>query len=43
MLDSTPVTDNLFASSTRIGMGVASYLETLDAGGAVLSRQKLAG
>ena len=43
VLDSTPVTDNLFASSTRIGMGVAAYVEGLAADGSVLSRQKLAG
>jgi hypothetical protein len=43
VLDSTPVTDNLFASGTRIGMGVASYLEALDAGGNVLSKRKLTG
>lgn len=43
VLDSTPVTDNLFASSTRIGMGVAAYVEALDANGAVLSKQKLPG
>ena len=41
VLDRAPVTDNLFASSTRIGIGVASYVEGLDAGGAVLSRQRL--
>jgi hypothetical protein len=43
VLDSTPVTDNLFASSTRVGMGAASYLETFDANGAVLSKQRLPG
>jgi len=43
VLDSTPVTDNLFASGTRIGMGVAAYVEALDPNGAVLSKQKLAG
>ena len=41
VLDSTPVTDNLFASGTRIGMDVAAYVEALDASGAVLSKQKL--
>jgi hypothetical protein len=41
VLDSTPVTDNLFASSTRIGLGVAAYVEALDASGNVLARQKL--
>ena len=43
VLDSTPVTDNLFASSTRIGMGVASYVEALDANGTLLARQQLPG
>jgi hypothetical protein len=43
VLDSTPVTDNLFASTTRIGMGAAAYLEAFDASGTVLSKQKLAG
>jgi hypothetical protein len=43
VLDSTPVTDNLFASSTRVGMDVAAYVEALDANGAVLSKQKLHG
>jgi hypothetical protein len=41
VLDSTPVVDNLFASSTRIGFGVAAYLEALDANGNVLAKQKL--
>jgi hypothetical protein len=41
VLDSTPVTDNLFASSTRIGFGVASYLEGLDENGNVVSKHKL--
>jgi hypothetical protein len=43
VLDSTPVTNNLFASGTRIGMGVAAYVEGLDANGNVLTKQKLAG
>jgi hypothetical protein len=43
MLDSTPVTDNLFASGTRIGLGAATYVEGLDAGGVVVSKQKLRG
>lgn len=43
VLDSTPVTDNLFASSTRIGMGVASYVEGLAADGSVVAKQKLPG
>jgi len=41
VLDSTPVTDNLFASGTRLGPGVAAYIEALDANGSVVSRQKL--
>ena len=41
VLDSTPVTNNLFASPTRIGLGVADYVEALDAGGAVIAKQKL--
>ena len=43
VLDSTPVADNLFASGTRIGIGVATYVETRDAHGNVLAKQKLAG
>jgi hypothetical protein len=43
VLDSTPVTNNLFASGTRIGMGVAAYVEALDASGSILSKQELAG
>jgi hypothetical protein len=43
VLDSTPVTNNLFASRTRLGLGVASYIEALDANGNVLTKQKLAG
>jgi hypothetical protein len=43
VLDSAPVTDNLFASSTRIGLGVASYVEGLAADGTVVSKRKLAG
>lgn len=43
VLDSTPVTNNLFASSTRIGMGVASAVVALDADGRVLATQKLPG
>jgi hypothetical protein len=43
VLDSTPVTDNLFASSTRIGMGVASSVVALDASGDVVATQKLPG
>ena len=40
-LDTTRVTNNLFASSTRLGFGVAAYLEALDGAGTVLSKQKL--
>jgi len=43
VLDSTPVVDNLFASSVRLGIGVATYIEALDAKGNVLSKRKLAG
>lgn len=43
VLDRTPVTDNLFASGTRVGLGVAAFVEALDANGAVLSKQKLHG
>jgi len=39
--DSTPVTDNLFASSTRVADGQAAYLVTLDAQGKVISKQPL--
>ncbi len=42
VLDSTPVSDNLFASSVRIGLGVATYLEALDANGNIVAKQKLA-
>ena len=41
VLDSTPVTDNLFASKVRIGMGVPAAIEALDDHGNVLSKQKL--
>jgi hypothetical protein len=41
VIDSTPVTNNLFASSTRIGPGVAAYVEALDANGNVLTKQRL--
>jgi hypothetical protein len=43
VLDSAPVTDNLFASGTRIGLGVAAYVEALDPNGTVLAKQKLPG
>jgi hypothetical protein len=35
VLDSTPVTNNLFASATRLDAGKAAYFETLDANGNV--------
>jgi hypothetical protein len=41
VLDTVQVTHNLFASSIRVGMGVASYVVALDADGTVLARQKL--
>lgn len=41
VLDSTSVVDNLFASDTRLDLGVAAYLETLDANGNVTSRRPL--
>jgi hypothetical protein len=43
VLDRASVTDNLFASGTRIGIGVAVSVEALDASGNVLTTQKLAG
>ncbi len=43
VLDSTPVTNNLFASSVRVGIGVAAFIEALDGNGKVLSKQKLPG
>jgi hypothetical protein len=43
VLDSTSVTDNLFASGTRLALGVAVYVEALDANGNVLTKQKLPG
>jgi hypothetical protein len=43
VLDSTPVTNNLFASSVRVGIGAAAYVEALDANGNVVAKQKLAG
>jgi hypothetical protein len=42
VLDSAPVTNNLFASSVRVGIGAASYVAGLDANGSVVSKQKLA-
>ncbi len=45
VIDSTPVIDNLFASHEQLGQQPpdASYLETLDNNGNVLSKQKLPG
>ena len=45
VIDSTPVVDNLFASSEQPGQQPpdAAYLETLDNNGNVLSKQKLPG
>jgi hypothetical protein len=42
VLDSTPVVQNLFASDKDLG-GAAVYIQTLDANGNVLSKQKLPG
>jgi len=42
VLDSTPVVNNLFASDKQLG-GAAVYIATLDANGAVLTKQKLPG
>jgi hypothetical protein len=41
VLDSAPVTDNLFVSDKRFEHGQAAYLVTLDAAGNVLSKQPL--
>jgi hypothetical protein len=41
VVDSTPVTDNLFASGTRIDAGQAAYVATLDANGNVTSKRPL--
>jgi hypothetical protein len=43
VLDSAPVANNLFASSTRLGIGAAAYVEALDANGNVVWKQKLPG
>jgi hypothetical protein len=43
VIDSTPVTNNLFVSDQRFGPGEAAYLETLDAEGNVLTKQPLPG
>jgi hypothetical protein len=42
VLDSTPVVNNLFASDKDLG-DAAVYIETLDANGNVLAKQKLPG
>jgi hypothetical protein len=42
VLDSTPVVNNLFASAKDLG-DAAVYIETLDANGNVLAKQKLPG
>jgi hypothetical protein len=41
VLDSAPVTNNLFVSDKRFEQGQAAYLVTLDAGGNVISKQAL--
>ena len=41
VLDSAPVTNNLFVSDERFHPGEAAYLVTLDAAGKVISRQAL--
>jgi hypothetical protein len=41
VLDSSPVVGNLFESDVRLPQGSAAYLETFDAQGNVLSKQKL--
>jgi hypothetical protein len=41
VLDSTPVMNNLFASSTRLDAGAAAYVEALDANGNVTSKRAL--
>ena len=41
VLDSTSVTNNLFASSVRIGIGRAAAIEALDGSGNVVSTEKL--
>ena len=43
VIDSAPVTNNLFVSDRRLGPGEAAYLETLDAQGNVLTKQPLPG
>jgi hypothetical protein len=41
VLASAPVTNNLYASGTRLDAGVAGYIETLDANGNVTSKRAL--
>lgn len=41
VIDSTPVTNNLFVSTTPVAAGEAAYLETLDAAGNVTSKRRL--
>jgi hypothetical protein len=41
VLDSAPVTNNLFVSDTRLDQGQAAYLVTLDSAGNVRSKQAL--
>jgi hypothetical protein len=43
VLDSTPVTNNLFASDKRFELGQAKYLVTLDAAGNVTAKRALPG
>ena len=41
VVDSTPVTNNLFASDRTVDKGAAAYVETLDANGNVTSKRAL--
>jgi hypothetical protein len=41
VIDTTPVVDNLFASSVRLSPGQAAYIETFDAQGNVTSKRAL--
>ena len=43
MLDSTPVENNLFASTTDLPEGAAAAIRTLDANGNVIATQQLPG
>jgi hypothetical protein len=43
VIDSTPVSNNLFASGKRFAAGEAAYVETLDASGNVTSKRPLTG